>query len=227
MSKLRILALGTVAAIAMAPTTGAFAIDTANFTSHHLVEKKSYENYVEKLPAERKLEVREYLDYETLEPCQFYQPIPDGFVKEGCDIIRIEPKKVVAPAPAPAPQPAPRPAPVTYNKVIQDYEVNFAFDSSNLSGDANSTLDTVAQEIRTYNPAEVTVQGHTDTSGPADYNVKLSQRRAMAVSNALTSRGVSNRVIDAKAYGENGLAVPTDDGVKLRENRRVVIEFLK
>ncbi|MBU0859490.1 MAG: OmpA family protein, partial [Alphaproteobacteria bacterium] len=78
-----------------------------------------------------------------------------------------------------------------------------------------------------YNPREVTVAGHADKSGASDYNIALSERRAQAVSKVLTERGVANRVITQEAYGEAQPAVDTPDGVKLRENRRVVVEFLK
>lgn len=220
MKHIKIFALGTVAAIAL--TGPAFAADKSynGFTSHHLVDEEPYERTVEKLPADEKLEVREYLDYELREPCQNYQPLPQGFMMKGCDIVRIEPVKVAA-----APQPIKRQE--ARSNVLSDYEINFAFDSAAIEPAAGGTLDQVADEIKKYNPREVTVVGHTDKAGPNDYNEKLSERRAMAVSEALTERGVTNRVIDKQAVGENDPAIDTQDGVALRENRRVVVEFRK
>lgn len=192
----------------------------ANFTSHHSVEEKPYGEYVEHLPAEEKLKIREYLNYEQREPCQFYQPIPQGFMRDGCDLVRK------APLPQAKTEPVQQQRTVE-REVLADYEVHFAFDSAAIEPASDNILDKVAHEIKTHKPSEVTVAGHTDRSGPADYNIVLSQDRAQAVSNALMSRGVANRVIDKEAYGESDPEVPTADGVRNRENRRVEIEFLK
>lgn len=223
MKHTKLLALATVAVIGLS-LTPAQAEQSGNFTSHHLVDGKGYKEKVERLPAEEKLEVRHYLDYETREPCQSYQPIPQGFMRDGCKIVPIQPKKEVV---REVVRQQPAPAPVAVSNVLSEYQINFAFDSSAIEAEANSTLDRVAREIKQYSPSEVVVAGHTDTAGPNDYNQKLSERRAMAVSEALTARGVQNRVLDMKAYGQNNLAVQTPDNTPLRENRRVVVEFRK
>jgi outer membrane protein OmpA-like peptidoglycan-associated protein len=74
-------------------------------------------------------------------------------------------------------------------------------------------------------PARVMVIGYTDTSGPSDYNILLSQRRAEAVARALAQRGIASEVMTLEAYGEERLAVPTADGVVEKMNRRVEIMF--
>ncbi len=197
--------------------------NSANFTAHHAVDKKPYDSYVENLAAEEKLEVREYVDYELREPCQFYQPIPEGFMVSGCELVRIEPQKVAV-----VEQPKPEPVkPMKTSKVLTDYEVHFDFDSSTVKPEAESTIEQVAREIQQYSPNEVTIAGHADKAGPSDYNIQLSQKRAEAISEELTRRGVTNRIIDREAYGEMRPAVDTRDGVALQENRRVVIEFRK
>ena len=208
--------LAGVALIGLTPGLAkADAMTSGGFTSHHLVEEEPYEPYAEALPGDEKQELREYLDYETREPCQFYQPIPQGFVREGCQLVRVEPRKVAVKKQ------------VAVNNVIEDYEIHFAFDSAAIEPAAGNVIDQIASEIRQYNPREVTVEGHTDKAGSSDYNIALSERRAEAVSEALSDRGVENRVLDKKAMGENDPAVNTQDGVKLRENRRVVVEFRK
>lgn len=212
MKRFKYITMGTAAALAFAiPVAQA---DQAHFTSHHLVDEKPYEAYAEKLPAENKLELREYLNYEQREPCQFYQPIPEGFVKQGCDIVKQSKVREKA-------------EPIQYKKVLADYDIHFAFDSYAIDTNAELTLNRIAKEINHHKPKEVTVEGHTDTAGPSDYNIGLSQNRASAVSKALTERGVTNRIIDQDAYGETRPAVDTADGVALRANRRVVVEFLK
>lgn len=186
---------------------------------------KSYNNpQVPHLTAEQVQELRFYLEYEEREPCQNYLPPPDGFYRIGCDLmVRYA-----------EPRPPVRQVTQTTQTIVQqrrevlaDYEIHFAFDSAVIEAAAYPVIDRIAAEITTYHPGEVTVAGHTDKSGSNDYNLALSQRRAEAVSRALSDRGVPNRVIDQQAHGENAPAVDTPDGVKLRENRRVVVEFLK
>jgi len=105
------------------------------------------------------------------------------------------------------------------------FVVYFDLDSSALDGDAMATLDTVASEYQTSVPPRVLVVGHTDTSGPSDYNVVLSQRRSESVSRALAARGIASEVMQLEAYGEERLAVPTGDGTVERMNRRVEVMF--
>lgn len=217
----KLIALATVAVIGFGAMP-ASAGEPGNFTSHHLVEGKDYKHKIENLPAEEKLEVREYLDYEMREPCQFYQPIPQGFMRDGCKLVPIEPKREVVREVV-----RQEPAPVAVSNVLSEYDIHFGFDSSTIETEANTTLDRIAREIKQYNPGEVLVAGHTDTAGSNEYNQKLSERRARAVSEALTARGVQNRVLDMKAFGENRVAVDTPDGTPMRENRRVVVEFRK
>jgi OOP family OmpA-OmpF porin len=69
----------------------------------------------------------------------------------------------------------------------------------------------------------VTVIGHTDTTGTDDYNMRLSDRRAAAVRDALIAQGVYAKMIKLKAMGEKDLAVPTADGVREPKNRRAQI----
>lgn len=190
---------------------------------HHLV---AHEDYIKYLTPDQILELNEYLDYVQREPCQNYREPPTNFYRDGCTLKYRYPERVAEAKPVVVE--APPPAVVEqHREVLMTYEINFDFDKSTIGPVANSVLDKVASEITTYRPGEVTVAGHADRAGAEGYNDALSQRRAQAVSSALTARGVENRVIDQKAYGENAPAVETKDGVALRENRRVVIEFRK
>jgi outer membrane protein OmpA-like peptidoglycan-associated protein len=105
------------------------------------------------------------------------------------------------------------------------FEVYFGLDSARLSAEAETTLNEVSQSFMTGAPARVMVIGYTDTSGPSDYNILLSQRRAEAVARALAQRGIASEVMTLEAYGEERLAVPTADGVVEKMNRRVEIMF--
>ncbi|MEO0499815.1 MAG: OmpA family protein [Pseudomonadota bacterium] len=123
------------------------------------------------------------------------------------------------PAPAPAPPPPPPPPPV------QEFIVFFDFDESAISTAAEDTLRQAAEAYRDGGNTSVTLAGHADASGPADYNVGLSQRRADAVRGVLVSMGVPESVIAMEAFGESRLLVETADGVREPQNRRVEINL--
>ncbi|HTR87371.1 MAG TPA: OmpA family protein [Reyranella sp.] len=113
------------------------------------------------------------------------------------------------------PPPAPAAAP--------SYMVFFDWDRSDLSPQALSTIGQAAQSWKTGGNPKITAIGHTDTSGPADYNMALSLRRANAVKNALIQDGVPSAAIATVGKGETQPLVPTGDGVREPQNRRVEI----
>ncbi len=131
------------------------------------------------------------------------------------------------PAPMPAPvttAPVPAPAPVTAPiPATSDFTVYFGFDSWTLTAEDLSVLTTVINTARTGGQAHITIVGHTDTSGSADYNQKLSVHRANVVVEALVDMGARRAAINASGVGETDLAVQTGDGVKEAKNRRAVI----
>jgi len=69
----------------------------------------------------------------------------------------------------------------------------------------------------------IEVNGFTDRSGPSDYNMQLSVRRANAVAAELVRRGVPRNEIVTRGFGEENNLVPTADGVREPQNRRVEI----
>jgi hypothetical protein len=103
------------------------------------------------------------------------------------------------------------------------YVVYFALGQSTLDSEAQATIAAAAQEFQTTGSARISVRGHTDTSGNADFNQALSERREQAVADELTRLGVPATAITGDAVGETDLAVPTGDGVPEAQNRRVEI----
>lgn len=210
--------LGGIAVLALNGTTPVLAAEQAH---------SYYPNYSAKhgapLSGEQRLQIHVYNEYEEREPCQNYREPPAGFYVEDCTL------KYGIPVADPAPVYTQTETVTTTTKLktVAEYNIYFDFDKSDLDPADFTVLDQIAGEIDDYQPLEVTVAGHTDTRGNADYNYKLSQRRADTVSQALTERGVKHRVIREEAFGESRPAVQTPDGVKLPENRRVEIEFLK
>jgi OOP family OmpA-OmpF porin len=118
---------------------------------------------------------------------------------------------------------APPPPPVTPAPQATSFMVFFDWDRSNLSQQALATIGQAAQAFKTKGSARITATGHTDTSGPENYNMALSLRRANAVKDALVRNGVPATAIAVVGRGEQGLLVPTPDGVREPQNRRVEI----
>ncbi|MFO7963366.1 MAG: OmpA family protein [Desulfobacterales bacterium] len=82
-------------------------------------------------------------------------------------------------------------------------EVMFDFDSAALKPGGYTEIARVADVLNNYPQTMLHVQGHTDATGPEDYNMRLSQRRAEAVKNALIQQNVDERRITATGYGES------------------------
>lgn len=131
---------------------------------------------------------------------------------------------VVAPPPPP-PAPAPAPAQVAAPTITRNFTVFFDWDRSVLSADAQQVLQNVARDAKAGKIVQIGIAGHADTSGSADYNQKLSLRRAEAVREYLASQGLTTSQISVEAKGETDLLVQTADGVREPSNRRAVIVF--
>jgi outer membrane protein OmpA-like peptidoglycan-associated protein len=119
--------------------------------------------------------------------------------------------------------PAVAPPPATPMPAATSFMVFFDWDRSNLSQQALATIGQAAQAFKTKGSARITATGHTDTSGPENYNMALSLRRSNAVKDALVQNGVPATAIAVVGRGEQGLLVPTPDGVREPQNRRVEI----
>ena len=101
--------------------------------------------------------------------------------------------------------------------------IYFDFEKAELSAAAKAVLETASSAARKLKGISVTVGGHTDLSGTADYNMGLSERRALAVFEALIKAGVASAAVKAEAFGETHPAIITADGVAEPANRRVEI----
>lgn len=111
------------------------------------------------------------------------------------------------------------PAPVS----AKTFLVFFNWNSSSLTPRAMDIVNTAANYAKTGKFTTIDVNGYTDTSGTAQYNMALSIKRAKSVAAALVANGVSESDIVIKGYGETHLLVPTMPGVREAQNRRVEI----
>ena len=106
--------------------------------------------------------------------------------------------------------------------------VYFGFDKANVRPEGAEALARFSRMVRKWYPdARITVEGFTDTTGPAEYNEALGMRRAEAVRSELVSLGLSDDRLSAVSYGENterlvipGAGGPGTDGW---QNRRVTL----
>ena len=105
--------------------------------------------------------------------------------------------------------------------------VFFDWDKSNLSPEAIATISQAAAAYKASSSARITNVGNTDTSGSTDYNMALSIRRADAVKRVLIQNGVPAAAIETAGRGQTNLLVPTADGVREPQNRRVEIAGLQ
>jgi len=107
----------------------------------------------------------------------------------------------------------------------ETYLVFFAWDQADLTPVTQAVLDQVAADFARGRPSRVTIAGHADRSGTEAYNEGLSEERARNVARALVARGVPERALDVQWFGESRPRIPTADGVREPQNRRVEITF--
>ncbi|MBT3305978.1 MAG: OmpA family protein [Alphaproteobacteria bacterium] len=127
--------------------------------------------------------------------------------------------------PVPVAAPKPEPKPVALPPIPGPYIVYFAFDSSDLDAKAMTTINEAATDARGAKITKVMLNGHTDRSGANAYNMKLSQSRVDAVTDALVRAGMSRSSVVQSRFGEDVPAVSTPDGKREAKNRRVNITF--
>lgn len=105
------------------------------------------------------------------------------------------------------------------------YIVFFNWDQSDITPEAATILNNAVSAYANCGTASVMLAGHTDRSGSVQYNIGLAERRNASVTDYLTGRGVPGARISGEAFGESQPRVPTADGVRELQNRRVEITY--
>jgi outer membrane protein OmpA-like peptidoglycan-associated protein len=108
-------------------------------------------------------------------------------------------------------------------QLVMPGDVTFETNSSSLNSSFFSVLDSVAVVLDEYKSTLVTVAGYTDSTGSADYNQKLSEKRATTVALYLHSRGVAQQRLAAIGHGEKNPVASNNTAEGRARNRRVEI----
>jgi len=124
--------------------------------------------------------------------------------------------------PAPPPVVAPQSPPIA-PAPARTFLVFFDFDRFNLTDRAQQIIAEAAQNAQRGGVTRIEVSGHADRAGTPQYNQRLSERRANAVAAELERRGIARSAMVIQAFGETRPLVPTADGVREPQNRRVEI----
>src|SRR5512132_156126 len=133
--------------------------------------------------------------------------------------------KPAVPAPG-APMVAPKataPTPAAAQAEAAKFLVFFDWDKATLTPEARRVIASAADEFKKIGSTRIVATGYTDLSGTPQYNLALSERRADAVKAELVRLGVPAAVITTIGKGEADPLVPTKDGVREAQNRRVEI----
>jgi outer membrane protein OmpA-like peptidoglycan-associated protein len=125
-------------------------------------------------------------------------------------------------APMAAPKPT-APAPTAAQTEAAKYLVFFDWDKAVLTPEGRRVIASAADEYKKTGSTRIVATGYTDLSGTPQYNLRLSERRADAVKAELVRLGVPAAVITTIGKGEADPLVPTKDGVREAQNRRVEI----
>ena len=105
--------------------------------------------------------------------------------------------------------------------VLNENAVRFDTNKSSLTAAAKTNLDKLVAVFNEYPDTDITIFGYTDSTGPADYNLKLSGDRATSVKNYLVSKGISSGRFTIQGMG---IADPIADNGTVdgrAQNRRV------
>ena len=137
-----------------------------------------------------------------------------------------------APPPPPPPPPAPAPAPLTEDQIFAQKsleqlnaerplgDVFFNLDEASIRDDGRGTLQKNADWMKRWTSTRITVEGHCDERGTAEYNLALGERRASAVKEYLVSLGISPERVAVVSKGKESPFCTDSNESCWQQNRR-------
>lgn len=133
-------------------------------------------------------------------------------------------RRAPPPAPVAAEPPPPPPAPMVLTKTeTMRLAITFDFNKAVIKEEYMGEVERAANFLKRYPGVHAVIEGHTDSVGSDAYNLKLSERRAEAVRNALIERyGISESRLTAEGFGKSKPIASNSTSEGRAENRRVV-----
>ena len=114
-----------------------------------------------------------------------------------------------------------------YSMVLSDDSVKFPVDGHQLSPEAQTRLADLVTKLKSDNKnVYLEIQGHTDNTGPKNFNMQLGEQRAEAVRLFMNKQGVALNRMATISYGETSPVAPNDTKDGRAQNRRVVVIVL-
>ena len=105
----------------------------------------------------------------------------------------------------------------------QIFILYFENDSTEIVEASQTLIPAVIDSIKQRNSFDISVNGHTDSTGTAEYNLDLSLKRALHMRDILVKAGINEKYISTTSHGEGNPLIPTKKGVAEPRNRRVEI----
>ena len=109
--------------------------------------------------------------------------------------------------------------------LIMPGNVTFGTDSAAISGSFYGTLNNLAQSFNQYDQSTIEIVGHTDSTGPYQHNMTLSQRRAQSVADYLRNQGISGNRMNVRGVGPDQPVADNTSAQGRQQNRRVEINL--
>jgi outer membrane protein OmpA-like peptidoglycan-associated protein len=103
------------------------------------------------------------------------------------------------------------------------YILFFHTNTTNMVSETKSSIATILNAIKRRRAVSICISGHTDSSGPFQFNEVLARKRAQAVRDLLIQQGVDSELLTVSSHGKWNQLVPTADGVAEPRNRRVEV----
>jgi len=118
---------------------------------------------------------------------------------------------------------------IVYNLTLSDDKVRFPVNRAELADEAKALVDQMVAPIKAENRGVFfEIEGHTDSTGPEEYNVKLGEERAVAVRNYLAmTHGIALSRISVISYGSSKPVADNKTKQNRAQNRRVVVRVVE
>ncbi|MBL4624078.1 MAG: OmpA family protein, partial [Flavobacteriales bacterium] len=113
--------------------------------------------------------------------------------------------------------------PLEVGMVLELQNIFYEYDKALLTAESTTELDKLYDLLEKCPLLKIEIDGHTDSKGAAEYNHKLSQKRAQSVVDYLLERGIAEDRLEAQGYGEEKpvIADQNPDGTFIEENMQL------